>query len=46
MEKTKRKRSRSSLWNALKDYYFHQTNANYLLHAATYLSNKAFLNEY
>ena len=30
----------------IEDYYFHQTKANYLLHAATYLSNKAFLNEY
>lgn len=30
----------------VEDYYFHQTNINYLLHAASYLSNKAFLNEY
>ena len=30
----------------VEDYYFHQTNLNYLLHAASYLSNKAFLNEY
>ena len=27
-------------------YYFHQTNVNFLLHAGSYLSNKAFLNEY
>jgi len=30
----------------IEDYYFHQTNANFLLHASSYLSNKAFLNEY
>ena len=30
----------------VEDYYLHQTNINYLLHAASYLSNKAFLNEY
>lgn len=30
----------------IEEYYFHQTNANYLLHASSYLANKAFLNEY
>ena len=30
----------------IEEYYFHQTNINFLLHAASYLSNKAFLNEY
>lgn len=30
----------------IEEYYFHQTNANFLLHASSYLANKAFLNEY
>ena len=30
----------------IEEYYFHQTNSKYVLHAGSYLSNKAFLNEY
>lgn len=30
----------------IEDYYYHLTNTQYMLHAAGYLINKAFLNEY
>ena len=30
----------------IEDYYYHLTNINFVLHACSYLSNKAFLNEY
>ena len=30
----------------IEEFYFHQTNSHFLLHATSYLSNKAFLNEY
>lgn len=30
----------------IEEYYYHQTNMKFMLHACSYLSNKAFLNEY
>ena len=30
----------------IEEYYYHQTNMKFTLHACSYLSNKAFLNEY
>ena len=30
----------------IEDYYYHQANTKFMLHACSYLSNKAFLNEY
>lgn len=30
----------------IEEYYYHQTNVKFTLHACSYLSNKAFLNEY
>ena len=30
----------------IEEYYYHQTNVKFILHACSYLSNKAFLNEY
>lgn len=30
----------------IEEYYFHQTNFKFLMQGATYLANKAFLNEY
>lgn len=45
MEKLSDKEQQLAI-DKVEDYYFHQTNINYLLHAASYLSNKAFLNEY
>ena len=45
LEKAERKEQQLAIDN-IEEYYYHQTNVKFTLHACSYLSNKAFLNEY